>query len=1045
MGLTRIAVLRPLFITMVILAVVVFGLVSYGRLGVDLYPELNYPVVTVVTFYPGASPESVEGLVTIPIEDALSGLGDVDYMASTSAEGVSFVTLVFTDRARPEAAPIDVERKVNAIRANLPADAKPPGIVKADINALPVLNVALSGPLSIEELSRLADDRIIPRLNSVNGVASVALIGGRKREIQVSLNHDKLRAYGLSVFQVTGALAQENVNVPSGRLAEAEREYNVRLNALVPTPERLGSIVVAATPAGPVYLRDLAEVRDTTVKRTQINRSSGKDSIGLQITKQATANSLVVTDGVKKTIRALQPTLPDGVQLDVVTDASVFTRSSLNSLQQHLIEAVFLTGVVLLLFLHTWRSTIIVLLAIPTSLIATLAVMYFLGFTLNMMSMMGLALTVGILVDDSIVVLENIFRHLELGETPFTSAIQGRSEIGLAAMAITLVDVVVFVPIAFMSGIVGQYFRQFGLVVASATLFSLFVSFTLTPMLASRWLGRPRADDRSPLAMFGRAWESGYSWIARRYRSLLGWALRLRWLVVVVGLVSFAGGIALVAFNVVSTELMPEADQAEFTLFAEMPPGTALTITDQALATVEQRLVAWPEVQRTFTSVGVGGDNRPDQSRFGRIIVKLVPAPQRSQSAQELATEARRLGDDVPGLRLRAQLASVVGVAGQTVQIKLRGDDPRQLIALAKEVQTIVESVPGTRDVQNSGVEGDPEIVVRLDRARAADLGITAAQAASAARTAIAGSVVTQYRPEVGRAIDVRVLAGQDELTRVEQIRQLPLMTNRGTVVRLGQIATVELSAGLPQIDRRDRQPVVTVGADLAGRPLGDVVRDTQTRLDRLVIPPGYSIRFAGTVQAQDESFSQLYQALGLSILFMYMLMVALYESLLTPFVIMLSLPLSVVGAIGALALTGNQLSMVSMIGMIMLAGLVGKNAILLIDYTNTLRRQGKARDEALLVAGPTRLRPILMTTAAMVVAMLPVALGVDEGSELRAPMAIVLIGGLLTSTALTLAFIPAVYTIFDDAVALALRLLRRRPAARVTDDGSGEVALRTP
>lgn len=1025
MGLTRVAILRPLFMLMVILAIVVFGLVSYTRLGIDLFPAINFPVVSVVTTYSGASPDAVETLVTVPIEDALSGLSDVDYMVSTSGEGVSFVTIVFTDRANPDAVATDVERKISAMRSQLPSDADVPNVVTFDINALPVMNIAVSGAMAPEDLFRIVDETVVPRLSSVSGVASVSVVGGLKREIQVRIDQDKLRAHGLSVQQVNNALAQENVNVPGGTLTEQGRDFSVRLNALVPSPERLRNVVVATTPNGPIYLRDVAEVRDTHQERRQINRSNGKESIGLLITKQSTANTLTVADGVKKELTELEATLPAGMEIGVITDASVFTRDSLDSLQQNLVEAIVLTGLVLLAFLHTWRSTIIVLLAIPTSLIATFAVMYFLGFTLNMMSMMGLALVIGILVDDSIVVLENIFRHLELGETPFSAALKGRSEIGLAAIAITLVDVVVFTPVAFMSGITGQYFREFGLVVAAATLFSLFVSFTLTPMLASRWL-RVSHGGNSPLAVFGRYWEAGYDWLADRYRGLLAWSLRMRWLVVAIGVASFIGGIGLVALNLVSTEFLPTADQGEFTLFAEMPPGTALEETDAAIAKVESRLAEWPEVKSYFTSIGVGGQNRPDQPRYGRIIVKLVPSHERMRSADDLAAAARELAADVPGLKLHVELPSVAGPGGQPVTIFIHGDDQQQLSALATQVEQIVASVPGTRDVQNSGLEGQPEIVVRLDRDRAADLGITAGQAAALIRTAINGAVVTQFRPEVGDPVDVRVLAGEDDVARIDQLKNLPLATSRGTTIALGQIATFEQVAGPSQISRRDRQRLITVSADLAGRPLGDVTRDIQVKLDQLDVPEGYEVSFGGATEAQQESFVQLFQALALSILLMYMLMVALYESLLYPFIIMLSLPLAVVGALGGLFLTDTTLSMVSMIGMIMLTGLVGKNAILLVDYTNTLRKRGLTRNAALLEAGPVRLRPILMTTSAMVIAMLPVALAHAEGSELRKPMAIVIIGGLLTSTLLTLVFIPAVYTIFDDVQTLIGRLFGR-------------------
>lgn len=818
------------------------------------------------------------------------------------------------------------------------------------------------------------------------------------------------------------------MNAPSGQLTDAGTEYSIRLNALAGEPRNLGNIILSSGATGTVYLRDVADVQDTTVKRTQISRSSGEDSIGLLVSKQASANVIAVADGTKKALAVLQGELPAGARLDVVTDASVFTRNSLEGVQRELIQAVLLVGVVLLIFLHTWRSTFIVLLAIPTSLIATFIMMLSMGITLNIMSLLGLTLTIGALVDDSIVVLENIFRRLEMGETPLTAAINGRSEIGVAAIAITLVDVVIFAPIAFLSGITGQFFREFGLVIVAAVLFSLLVSFTLTPMLASRWLRAPRLDDRALLSRFGRVWEAGYSRLANRYRALLAWSLRHRWPVIAAGVASLATGVLLVVGSFVGTEFVPESDQSLFTLQAEMPPGTPLETTSQALSVVEARLAAWPEVERTFTSVGVAGENQPAQARYGRIVVKLVPPHNRTRSSVKLAGAAREISAEVPSLKLRAQTPSIAGPGGQAIQVQVMGEDMDKLSALAKQVQGILESTPGTRDVTNSWIEGQPEIVLTMDWNRAADLGVSSAQAASALRTALAGTVATQFRPENGKAVDVRVLAGESSLERIDQLRRIPMPTTRGTTVQLGQIATIDQSAGTPQINRRDRARLILVSSDAAGRPSGDVSRDIQESVKGLSVPVGYSVKLAGQSAEQQASFAALFQALALSILMTYMVTVALYESLVTPFVVLLSLPLAAVGAILGLAITGSTLNLLSFIGFILLTGLVGKNAILLLDYTNTLRKQGLPRDEALMAAGPIRLRPIIMTASALIIALLPVALGSGEGAELRRPIAIPVIGGMISSTLLTLVFIPAFYTVVDDMQLRVTQLFRRQP-----------------
>jgi HAE1 family hydrophobic/amphiphilic exporter-1 len=1021
MGLTRVSIVRPLFITMVMLGLVVIGLVSYTRLGVDLLPAINFPVVSVVVPYPGAGPESVEQLVVKPIEDVLAGEGNLDFVISQSTEGMGVVTLVYKETANVDAAAINVERKVNSIRAALPSDVQPPSVIRADVNAQPVMNLSVYGDRSSPELYKIADERIVPRLSTVGGVASASLSGGQQSEVVVKVDFDKLRAYGLSILQFNQVLAAENQNVPAGTITERGRDYSIRLNSLFASPEKIRDTVVATTPSGPVYVRDVAEVSLGLKRVTRVQRTGGKDAIGILITKQSDSNTLQVSEGVRKAIAQLEKQLPPDVKIEVVSDQALFTRESLNDVRRNLVEAVILTGLVLLVFLHTFRSTFIVLLAIPTSLISTFIMMYALGFTLNMMSLMGLALTVGILVDDSIVVLENIFRHLELGEHRFVAALKGRSEIGLAAITITLVDIVVYAPIAFMSGIVGQYFRQFGLVIASATLFSLLVSFTLTPMLASRWLALPNPLSRNPLAVFGRWWERGWDRLVAVYGRVLGWSVRWRWMTVAIGVVSLGVGIGIVSAGFVGVEFMPQTDQSQLVATLEMPAGTTLEVTNGVARQVEERFMQWPEVRTLFTTIGTsgGGGGGGNQPRFARVVVELVKPHERRRPQRELALKARGVGQGIPGLRLRVSQPSLAGPSGSPVQIFVRGEESATVRDLARRVEEVVRGTPGTADVANSAAEGAPEMQVAIDRQRAADLGLTAAQVAQALRTGIAGTVVTQWQPSGQKGVDVRVVANEADRASVDQLRDVPLVTSRGAQVRLGQVAEITRSTGPSQIDRRDRQRVVTITSELAGRPLGDVAGDIRRELQTVAAPPGYTVDFGGQTQAQNESFGQIGEALLLSFLLMYMLMVALYESLLSPFIVMLSLPLAVVGAIGALWLTGNTLNMMSMIGMIMLTGLVGKNAILLVDFTNTLRRRGLERNAALMEAGPTRLRPILMTTASMVVAMAPVAARIGEGSELRAPMAVVVIGGLISSTLLTLVLIPAVYTIVDDAQGL--------------------------
>jgi HAE1 family hydrophobic/amphiphilic exporter-1 len=1047
MWLTSIAIKRPLFMLMVIGALLVVGLVSWTKLGVDLLPALDFPVVVVATSYPGASPDAVDTLITQPIEDAVATIPDIDYIQATSVEGVSSVVIFFTDKAAKDSS-IDVERRVSALRGQLPTDAKDPSVGKYDPNAQPILLLSLSGNRDLGALERLAEDKLQKPLEATDGVAQVTLVGGLVREIQVQVDQQRLQAHGLSILQVNQALAGDNVNVPAGSIIQQGRDWNVRLDNQAQTPQELNSVLVATTPNGPVFLKDVATVVDTYKKVSTVQRTNGQSAMGITVVKQSSANTVATADNVKATLAALQPSLPPGTQINAAYDASIFTRSSLNDVTRELAQAVLLTGLVLLVFLHSFRSTLIVLLAIPTSLIATLGVMYFMGLSLNMMSLMGLTLTVGILVDDSIVVLENIFRHLQLGEAPREAALSGRSEIGFAAIAITLVDVVVFAPIAFMSGITGQYFRQFGLVIVSATLFSLFVSFTLTPLLASRWYTRRTTGEssdlpptRNPLVLFGRAWDRGYARLAATYAYVLRFAVgsKTRWLVVGLSILSFIGGILLVTTGILSTEFFPNADNGALTVNLEMPAGTSLDATNAASQKIEERIMTWPEVSQVFSSVGQSGGFGPNQERFTTMQVQLVDKSQRKRTPDDLVKIARGFGSDIPGAKVTAAPVSQFGDNGTSaVSVRIQGEDQSVLSSLASQVADVVHHTAGTADINDGGITGDPELVVNVDRQKAADLGLTPAQVSSVLRTGLAGSTVSTFRPAGTTGWDVNVILNPAERDRVDQVGQIPIVTPTGATIQLGQIAGVSAANGPTQINRRDRQRSVYVTANLNGRTAGDVAKDIQAGLDKISVPSGYKITQGGDAQSQSESFGEILQALGLSVLLMYMLMVALFESLVFPLMIMFSLPLAVVGAFGLLAVTGNTLNMLSMIGLILLTGLVGKNAILLVDYTNTLRKRGLARNEALLQAGPTRLRPILMTTSALVLAMLPIALKLGEGSEWRAPMAVTVIGGLLTSTLLTLVLIPAVYTIMDDftgqlsrAPGWVVRLVSTRPVRR--------------
>ena len=1038
MWLTSLSIKRPLIVLIGIGALIAFGVLAWTRLGVELLPAIDIPYVSVTTVYPGAGPDAVDTQVSSKIEDAVASLNDIDQISATSVDGLSTVSILFTEKAS-KTSDQDVERRVNAIRADLPTDAKAPIITKYDPKSTPIVGLTLGGDQPLTQLQQIAEDTLQKELEAVPGVARVSVVGGLVREIQVQVDQGKLEAHGLSILQVMQALDGDNLNVPAGNLVQRDKDWTIRFSSKAQSIADLQAIPV--TPNSGVRIRDVATVVDTHKQVQQVQRANGATSVGILIFKQASANTVTVSKAVKQALPELQSKLPAGAHLDSEFDTAPYISSSVTDIQNELGLAVLLTGLVLLVFLHTLRSTAIVLLAIPTSLISTFGVMLLLGISFNFMSLMGLALTVGILVDDSIVVLENIARHLKLGEAPKDAAIKGRSEIGMAAIAITLVDVVVYTPIAFMSGIVGQYFRDFGLVIATATLFSLLVSFTLTPLLASRWLA-PRsaaerglgggashaAGSRHPLALFARVWDAGYAMLEIAYERILAGSLHFRWIVVGLAIASFAGGLALPAVGLLSTEAFPKDDIGQVDVVVEMPAGTPLAVTGEATSQVETRLLAIPEVDKVFTTVGTGSFDGISQARAAHLVVYLKEKNQRSRTAEQVASEIRGLNAGIPGMTLKAADATTFqqgqGSAGVTIEIK--GEDQTVLASLARQVAEIVRSTRGTIDVSDGGVVGQPELVVNIDRERAADLGLSANQVAGVLRTAIAGSTVGTFRPEGSKGWDVDVILNPNDRARIDQVGEIPLLTPRGDLIKLGQVAQVSAASGPTKVERLDRKRSVTVSANLEGRTSGDVATELQPKLAAINVPTGYTVSMGGAAKSQSDIFTEILTALGTSVVLMYVLMAVLFESLLFPLIVMLSLPLAVVGAFGLLALTGNTLNLMSMVGMIMLTGLVGKNAILLIDFTNHLRKQGVSRDDALRQAGPTRLRPILMTSAALILAMLPLAARLGDGGEWRAPMAVTVIGGLVTSTFLTLLVIPSVYTIVDDVQQLLATLPRR-------------------
>ena len=1018
MKLTEVAIKRPAFMTMIFVALAVLGLYGYLQMGVDLLPKMDWPMVFVSTVYPGAGPEEVETQITKPIEESLSSLSGLKSLRAYSGENVAFFVIEFEMSVDVNVALNEVERKINEVKTTLPEDAKDPQVFKIDLNTAPILRVASTSNMETIDFYQLLKDKIKPKIEQTDGVAMVSLVGGKEREIRIEVDNDKLKSYNLSILQVTQILKAENLDFPTGKVEQKEKNYIVRVAGKLKGIDEIKNIILSTSQNGTVRLKDVASVLDTYKESYTLSRLNKDNSIGIIIQKSSDANSVKTSDEVRKTLQELEKQYSYiNLHFTIAQDITTFTRDSLKEVGRDLGLAILLVAIVLFLFLHNIKNSLIVLLAIPTSLFSAFILMNIFGFTINLITLMALTLVIGILVDDSIVVLENIHRHLELGEQPKEAAIKGRGEIGLAAIAITLVDVVVFLPIAMLSGVVGKIFREFGLTVVVSTLFSLFVSFTLTPLLASRWSRVVHFVKETLLVKFIRKFEALQDRISDKYRELLRWALNHKKTVVIVSFSLTILSITLIPFGLVGTEFMPQPDRGEFALNIEMPIGTSIEGTNEATRKVEDMIKDMPQVEQYYTIVGRSESSfgSADKSNIGQIQIRLVSEKKRKESTQEIISQVVEKASTIPGVKATASLIGIFGSADMTpVAIEIKGEELDKLIAVSKKVNEIVSSTAGTRDVKSSWEEGQPEVKVVINREKCADLGLTVGEVASTLRNALEGDNDTKYK-DGDTEYDIRVVLSKQNRTNPEDVGKITIINRMGKQVQLNEIASINYGTGPTQIQRKDRSRIITIYSNLdLTRPLGEVIEEIQNKIKAQNFPPEISIFYSGEAEDMQNMFTDMLLAISFAILFVYMIMVSLFESYIHPFTIMFSLPVALVGALFALALTGETLNIFSMIGVLLSMGLVTKNAILLVDYTNTLRSRGKSMIDALLEAGPIRLRPIIMTTATMVFGMLPLAVAAGAGGDFRRGLAIVVIGALLSSTMLTLVLIPVVYTIME-------------------------------
>jgi hydrophobic/amphiphilic exporter-1 (mainly G- bacteria), HAE1 family len=1032
--LSDLSIKRPVLATMMILALVVLGLFSYRRLNIDQFPDVEFPFLVIQTRYAGASPESVERDVTKKIEESVNTVEGVKQIQSTSTEGFSTIFVQFTLGTKVMNAQADVRAKIDAIRQDLPTDIDPPVISRANPSDQPIFVLSVRGEgWALRDLTRLADEVVSRRIENISGVGSVTLVGGLKREIHVLLLPDRLHALGVSPDMVTRAVQRENGDVPAGRVEQGNVENLVRVAGKIAEPPDFAKIIVTTRGGVPVRLGQLARVEDAQEEARDAAYVNGVRAVALEVRKTSGANTVAVADGIKDAMAELAGTLPQGVSLATIQDNSTWIRNSVDDVQKTLIEGAFLTVLIVFLFLNSWRSTVITGLTLPVSVVAAFLAIYAFGFTINVMTLMGLSLAIGILIDDAIVVRENIVRHVERGEDHYTAARHGTAEIGFAVMATTASVVAVFIPVAFMKGIVGRFFFPFGITVAFAVLVSLFVSFTLDPMLSSLWYD-PQAEGGAPRGRVGRALErfnGSFRDLGRRYRELIAWALDHRLATMGIAAVAFVAAMSLFGLGLVGGQFMPKSDNEQTGLTIETPVGSSVEYTSAKALEIVHYLDSLPEVELTYATIG--GAQQNEAVNKGQIYVKLTPKSARRRSQQQLEADLRAVLPRFQGVAARILQLGVAGGGQAPIQLHLEGPELSRLQEISDRALAAIRDVPGLVDLRSSLEGRKPEFSVNVHRDLAADVGLSVGAIGDALRPVLAGAKAGTWEDETGLGHDVVVRLAPEYRRSEVDLAGIPLTTSqidRSTgapvVVPLGQVADLSLAGAPNEIDRLDLERVATIEGNYQVRPLTDVVKDIRLRLAKLQLPPGYRFDFGGEQKDFLETVGYILEALTLAVVFVYLILASQFGSFLQPLAIMLSLPLSLVGVMLALMLTRGTFNIMSMIGVIMLMGLVTKNAILLVDFVNKARERGSDRRQALIDAGELRLRPIVMTTLAMIFGMLPTALALGAGSEFRAPMAHAVIGGLITSTLLTLVVVPVVYTYLDDFGSWAGALVKR-------------------
>lgn len=1033
------SVKRPVAITILVAVSLILGFFTFSKIPVDLYPEMNYPLAAVITSYPGAGPEEVESQITKPLEGVLNNMSNVEEIQSTSSEGSSMILISFNWGTNMDSAAMDIREKIGFVESYLPEAAETPTVFKMDPNLMPIIQMGIGGAEDLDQIQAVAEDIVEPRLSRIPEIASVVITGGLEREVKLQVDPVKVENYGLTLSQVTQVLRAENFNTAGGKVRQGDRELFVRNLQQFESSEDIKNVAIQSTSGNTVFLRDLASIEEGYKETTQLTRVDGHSAVGIHCLKQSDANTVTACKAVKDEMEKIEAELGTDLNVKIVFDQSQFIKESINHTERMIVEGALLAMLVLFLFLRNTRSTLVIFTSIPLSIIATFILMYFTNYTINLITMGGLALGVGRIVDDSIVVFENIYRHRVDGLPPLEAARKGASQVGNAVIAATLTIVAVFLPIVFVEGLASIIFKPMAMAICFSIACSLVVALTVVPLLSSRLLTDEAMQIRKGTGRIYKITEQFGTWLDNlgdRYKQLLQKALKRRKLVVVLVTVLMIASLG--CMPLIGAEFLPKMDSGEISITIETDKGTLLEGTDVVTAQVEDKIREIPELDTIFTSVGsssvmlMSSGSNTDEAT---IYVKLVSKTERQRSVDDIAEQIREDVAMIPGARITVSVMDSGGMSmgsSAPVTVEVRGDDLNVLKDLSTQITQIVRNVPGTREVVSSLTDGNPELQVKIDRRRAAAYGLTPVQIAGAISSAMQGTVATQYSVG-GEEVDVRVIYNQGDIKDMDYLSNLSLFTNTGSVVKLSQVAAFEIAQGPIQISRIDQVRKAEITCYLLNRDLKSVMDDIQAEADKISLPAGYEIQYGGENQEMMETFSSLALALILAIILVYAVMAIQYESFFNPFVIMFSVPTAIIGVVFGLLITGRTFSVPAFIGLIMLVGIVVSNAIVFVDYLKQMIEEGMERDAAILETGRVRLRPILMTAFTTILAMVPLSLGLGEGGEYQAPLATVVIGGLLVSTLVTLVLIPVVYSVFDDwGRKFRQRRLARKAAAEM-------------